>query len=134
MKHFHGHIFFDGGDYSFEMLHQGREGEIVYKEGNRSLKIYWEFSAAEKMDILVGPVNLMKWKLPTSEAIPFEKQREILTRLRTWFLKEGLISDIDLPTKIEYEDTPCMWSDCGKKRIKGSAYCLNHLDLTSLRK
>ena len=95
-------LYFDGGGYSFEMLYGGRSGEIVYKEGEKALKIFWEMSGVKELYVLVAPVDLRIWQTPLSEKILYEKQRGILGRFRGWLIKEGLKSDIDLPQKIEF--------------------------------
>jgi len=133
MGEFRKQLNFNGEGYSFEVLHQGRCGDIVYMEGEKILKIYWEMPGVKELDMLIWP-DLTKWEPPVLEAIPYEKQREILARLRNWLTNEGLKTDIDLPLTIKSENEPCIWSGCGNDRVMGSAYCLEHIDYTTLKR
>lgn len=120
-------------DYSFKMITQGRSGDILYQEGDRALELDWEMSGTNELNILLAPVDLRKWHAPLPTTIPLDKQKEILSRLRHWLHAEGLRSDIDLPGNTELTSVPCVYSDCEKQSIKGSAYCLEHFDFTLLR-
>ena len=112
----------------------GRDGNITYSNSGRSLDIYWEISAAPGYDILVAPLDLRRWRVPSDEAIPRAQQREILASFRSWLKSQGTRADIDLPSQIEYSSENCVWVGCGHKALRNSAYCFGHFDETLLRR
>jgi hypothetical protein len=60
----------------FEMTRSGRDGEIVYREGVRTIKIYWEMSGSREFDILLGTLDLRRWSAPPFE-VPRARQLEM---------------------------------------------------------
>jgi hypothetical protein len=119
--------------HSFSMTTSGRCGRIIYTEAGKTLDIDWEMSGAAHYDILIAPVDLREWQFPQRETIPEGQQKMILARLRNWLAAKRLRTDIDLPQSTEVSEKTCMRGGCSSKAIKGSAYCLEHLSLNSLR-
>ena len=129
MKHFV--LSSERRQWPFRMTMSGRAGEILYQEGERTLRIEWEMSGSAELDLLLAPLRLGEWTSEPS-AIPKEKQREILKRLREWLSYRGLRSDIDLPPDAADSDQTCLWQDCSARQLAGSAYCREHFDETLL--
>ena len=116
------------------MTRSVRNGCIIYKSDDKNLEIYWEMSGVPEYDMLLAPVDLREWKYPKDEKIPRNKHMEILHKLRDWLRDQRLKSDIDLPSRVEFADKPCGWVECNQQQVKGSAYCLDHLNEILLRK
>lgn len=117
---------------SFEIISEGRSGKILYHKKDRSLSLYWEMSGVKEMDLLIPCPDLRWWNVPRGESIPLPKQREILARMREYLNGRGLKSNIDLPSKIEFQNEKCVWTDCPNPRVNNYAYCLEHLDVSTL--
>ena len=112
-------------EFSFTTDGSVHSGPIVYREGNLSIEIPWEWSGNPNYDICFSPIELRWWDE--------EHQLKILYKLRQWLKDQNMKSTIDLPSEIEITDRSCVWANCSDRRIKGSAYCLRHYDLNLLR-
>ena len=118
---------------TFTKIVSGRAGTIIYKDGEHSVSIDWEMSGSPKHDILMGPIDLSKWDSPREEDIPREIQKDIIQKLRIWLKEQNLKSDIDLKEEVDPNNLQCVWKDCSKVRMNGSAYCSFHIDETTLK-
>ena len=118
---------------SFIFTASGRAGAISYREGARTLEIYWEMSGSPRYDILLAPLDLRYWLSPADEQIPLAKQKEILRDLRQWLASERKRADIDVPTPLTYSGESCVRSGCQHPALSGLAYCLEHFDESLLR-
>ena len=116
----------------FEMTRSssGRSGEILYLEGARSIRIYWEMSGSPQFDVLLAPLNLSRW-LPDFSQVPRVKQLQILSHLRHWLADQGLRSDLVAPSSAT-RGGACAWLACKAKPLLHSAYCPAHFDETLL--
>jgi hypothetical protein len=114
----------------------GRDGTIDYREGDRSLEIYWEVRVRSKSDRTGSGIflymGLNTWKNPEGVKIDKEHRLKILYRLRQWLKDQDISSNVELPPEIETVDQPCMWRDCTEGRVKGSVFCIRHYDLNLL--
>jgi hypothetical protein len=120
-------------DVSFKMERDGRCGNIIYRDGDRVLKMYWEISAVRKYDILLAPIDLRQWGEPGNEKIDQDEQLEILDQLRSWLQWEGIKSNIDRDSNALLDTRSCVHMKCNQPRIKGVAYCRKHFDINLLR-
>lgn len=115
------------------MNNDGRCGTITYQSGSNKIVIEWEMSGSAEHDILLAPIDLTEWSEPKGVKIPFEMQKEILQKLRSWAKDKKLRTDIDFPIS-DVENIKCIWAGCNRNRLKGFAYCSTHYDETLLRK
>jgi len=84
-----------------------------------------------KADILLAPLDLKEWK--SGHKLPREEQISILEHLRDWLSSKKIRADID-PPSAERDPEPCVMAGCCELRVRGSAYCPNHLNEALLRK
>jgi hypothetical protein len=115
-------------------IHKGRIGIIRYENEGKILEIEWELSGVKELDILLAPMELNEWKMPTGEKVPRNEQLVILKELRKWLKSKKIRTDIDLSDDIQFENENCRWVNCTNCRIKGKAYCVDHFDEILLRK
>ncbi|MBL7186850.1 MAG: hypothetical protein ISS70_11055 [Phycisphaerae bacterium] len=108
-------------------------GPFIYREEDRRVNIYWEWSIDPNHDIGFGYIDLREWHEPKGTKIDKEHQLKILRKLRQWLKDQNVKSPLDLPLEIETTDRPCHWANCSERKTKGSAYCPRHRDLSLLR-
>ena len=120
-------------DDDFMLRSDGRSGVISYTCGTHAIDIPWEMSGSSRYHILVAPLDLRHWDVPTEEPIPRAQQKDILVRLRRWLASQSTRSDIDLPTQTEQSPRTCAWYGCQRMSLADSAYCPEHFDETLLR-
>jgi len=118
---------------TFELVQNGRSGEIVYTSNSKCIRFYYEISGTPRFDILLAPINLRELEKPKGEVLSIEMQLEVLTDLRRWLIEKKIKSDIDLPSDISLSNEKCGWNQCNKHRINGKAYCIDHFNKTLLR-
>jgi hypothetical protein len=117
----------------FVMQAEGRSGVISYTDGAHTIDIPWEMSGSSRYDILLAPLDLRRWRIPAGELISHAQQRDILLRLRQWLASRQTRSDVDLPAESQQSSRTCVWHDCQRLSLAGSAYCVEHFDETLLR-
>ena len=110
----------------FHHRKDGMVGTIYYVQDKKIIEIGYELSGVPESDILLAPMDLRFWNIPEKIEIEKEEQINILEKLRKWLHDEKIRSNIDLPSKIEYEDIKCNWINCSQFRLKGKAYCVEH--------
>lgn len=111
----------------------GRAGYIYYVEDAHVCEMGYEGCGGEACQIGLYPIDLRKWIIPEGKSIDEEHQLKILRSMRQWLKSQKLKSSIDLPSELIATDLPCVWPDCGERKIKGLPYCLYHSDLFLLR-
>jgi hypothetical protein len=109
----------------------GRSGLITYRELNRELKVYWELSGSPQYDILVSP-EFLSWSNTPEERLSEEKQLSLLFALRKWLSAQNIRSDIDQPSDLSEDASPCIWAECNGNRLRHYYYCKHHFDLSCL--
>ena len=95
----------------FEMSRNGRGGNILYRDGDRTLQIPFGTTYDPALDMLIAPVNLSRWIRPAGEPVPLSKQLEILARLRDWLSNQHIKSDIERPQS-KSAGLRCVWASC----------------------
>jgi hypothetical protein len=78
--------------YTFKA--KGRSGFVYYREGNHVLEIYWEMSGVPQYDILIAPLEIIRWTSPADQPIPPEKRRQIVDGLKSYLLARKIRPDI----------------------------------------
>ena len=114
---------FSGGPF------RGPCGEMTYTEGSRQLQIYWEHSPV--CDICLYP-DFRRWSADPNDAIPEERQLQMLNTLRAWIAAQNLTSSIDAPANQAEDSVLCHWRDCTRFRLRENYYCAHHYDLSCL--
>ena len=121
----------EAGD-GFEMIDEGRQGYLVYRQGQKRIRFYWEPSGVARHDIGLWLCGLRQWHEPEGQVIPEPERFEILRKLRAWTRSQGIRTNVDLPPVVELDEVPCVWAGCNEPRMKGFAICCRHYDESCL--
>lgn len=121
------------GPWSVEFRSAGRDGELVYRDGDRIMRIDCEAAATPDRDVLLAPIAISRWSdPPDAPPLSVAEQIEILRRLRAWLGRMGVRSDLERPAVASSAEA-CRVSGCGQAALRGSAYCGAHFDRSLLR-
>lgn len=64
--------------------------DLVYEDSGRRLVVYLEMSGVSQFDWVGSDTELALWTEPPNEPIGEDERNEILRRLASWSLREGL--------------------------------------------
>ncbi|MEO7779636.1 MAG: hypothetical protein ABIY63_19080 [Fibrobacteria bacterium] len=67
----------------------GRAGMIYYREGDKILELYWEYSGVDERGLLLGARGLKQWFYPVIEPIPPDKQAQLKEAVITMVRARG---------------------------------------------
>lgn len=72
-------------EFQIDFVSLGREKEIVYREGDRRLDLYFELTGPRSpYDYVAGVDDFASWTVPEGQQIPPKQQCVIRTRIEEW--------------------------------------------------
>jgi hypothetical protein len=109
---------------SFEMRNSSdrRCGEILYREGERYITIYWELAAGGG---IIPSLQLHCWTSQPGDELSIEKQYEIHRKLKEWLAEQQIRSHMEEPPGCDGQ-TKCIWRGCENMASEGRVICRYH--------
>ena len=81
--------------FSFEVVNQGRSKEVVYRLGERQLRIHLEMIISTQFDYGAATQNFETWTLPKGQSLSETEAALAQERLRQWGLSRGMRISIE---------------------------------------
>jgi len=73
---------------------KGRSGHLVYRNGDKTAKLYVEISGVPDYHIILSTEDLMEWHQPKGEIIRRDEEDQILQAIIAWEEESGMKTDI----------------------------------------